>query len=117
MKRPLEIRVALLVFAVGAVVFVTVGALRDPGSLTLPIILAVLAGLAGAGLWVRWHAAPTAAFVVAGLIALVHMLIALDPEHWAFRVLSGVLAAAHVYAAVLVLTKPAREHIQGVPHE
>ncbi|GAA4437728.1 hypothetical protein ACFQV2_27900 [Actinokineospora soli] len=113
MKRPLEIRVAMVVFALGAVLFVGAGALRDAGSLTLPVIAAVFGLLACAGLWVRWHLGGTAAFVAAGLIALVHTLIALDPEHWAFRVLSGVLAAAHVYAAVLVLTKPARAYLQG----
>ncbi|UVS80877.1 PGF-CTERM sorting domain-containing protein [Actinokineospora sp. UTMC 2448] len=117
MSRPLEIRVPIAVFVAGAVLFVGAGALRDAAALTFPVIVAVIGLLAAAGLVARWHSGGMAAFVAAGLIALAHMLIALGDVHWGFRVLSGVLAAAHIYAAILVLTKPAREHLQGVPHE
>ncbi|MGW5050180.1 hypothetical protein [Actinokineospora sp. NPDC004072] len=117
MRRPLEVTVPTAIFVVGAVLFIGAGALRDAGALVFPIIVSVIALLAAVGLATRWHAAGTAAFVAAGLVALAHMLIALGDVHWGFRVLSGVLAAAHIYAAVLVLTKPAREYLKGVPGE
>jgi hypothetical protein len=110
-SRPLEIRAAMGVYLVGAALFLGAGALRDASSLVFPIVVAVLAVLAFAGLLVRWQWAGPAAFIVGMVVALAHMLIVLGSVHWAFRVLSGVLAAAHVYACVLVMTKPAREYL------
>ncbi len=111
MSRPLEIRVALGIYLVGAAVFIAVGVARGDGAYAFPIIAGVLACLAAAGLWTRWQWAGQAAFLVSAVVALGHLLIVLDPVHWALRVLSGVLAAGHLYAGVLVMTKPAREYL------
>jgi hypothetical protein len=109
--RPLEIRVALGIYLIGAAVFIAVGAARGDGALAFPIIAGVFGVLAAAGLWLRWRWAGQAAFLVSAVVALGHLLIVLDPAPWGLRVLSGVLAAAHLYAGVLVMTKPAREYL------
>jgi hypothetical protein len=112
MKSPLEVRLAAALLVGSAVVFVLAGLLRmmtegGGGLLSLPLLqLAFALGIAG-GLLNGIRAARWAGFALALLGGLVHMIFALQPiPVWA-RIVSGLLAAAQVYAAVLLNTKPA----------
>ncbi|MBM7775710.1 hypothetical protein JOD54_005914 [Actinokineospora baliensis] len=107
MTRPLEVKVASLLLVGAALAFVGLGVARgDSGALTFPLLLGVIGVLAGASVFAGKFATPVLVF--AGLAAVAHAAIALSPVPLWIRIGSGVLAAAHVYAAVLVLTRPAR---------
>ncbi|GAA3062904.1 hypothetical protein [Actinokineospora globicatena] len=107
MTRPLEIRLASLLLVGSAVAFVVFGLVRqDWANLRFPAILGVLGLLAGVSAFVGKYAGAVLAVVV--LAAVAHTAIALSLDLVWVRVGSGVLAAAHVYAGVLVLTRPAR---------
>lgn len=113
-RWPLEIRVVVAILAGCALAFLLLGVVRqaaDPGSLRFPIALLVVAFAAVGGLVARLRFARGAALVAAVLLALAHLLIALGDLPWWVRVASGLIAAAHVYAFVLLMTQPARKHL------
>ncbi|RLK62261.1 hypothetical protein [Actinokineospora cianjurensis] len=111
--RPLEIRVACLLLVGSAVAFVVIGLVRgDSAALRFPVIVGALGVLAGVSVFLGRFAGAVVAFAV--LAAVAHATIALDPAQAWIRVGSGLLAAAHVYAGVLVLTRPAREFMGKV---
>ena len=78
----------------------------------LPIGAAIIALAVCVGLYVRLRFARTIGLVVAFALAVLHLLVALSNGPWWVRVVAGVLAAAHVYAAVLLSTLPAREYLE-----
>ncbi|MGH3860223.1 hypothetical protein [Actinokineospora sp.] len=113
--RPLEIRLSAAIVVAAAVVFLGLAPLRDdPGVVRFPVVLAVIAAIAVAAMWTRVR---VAALVAVGLLALVHTVITLGALPWWVRVASGVLAAAHMYVVILLLTGPARAHFTGVPND
>lgn len=113
--RPLEVRLSAAVVGAAAAVFLGLAFLReDPGVLRFPIVLAVIAALAVAAMWIRFR---LVALVAVGLLALAHTLVALGALPWWVRATSGLLAAAHVYVVILLLTGPARAHFSGVPND
>ncbi|GLZ39424.1 hypothetical protein [Actinokineospora sp. NBRC 105648] len=113
-KRPLEIRVAATILAAAAVAFVAlglVGLAAGTGSLRFPILLAVIGLLAAASILFGLPRAGGLVIGFASLAAIAQVLIALgDLPAWV-RVGTGVLAAAHAYVVVLLLTRPAREFL------
>ncbi|MBC6447775.1 hypothetical protein [Actinokineospora xionganensis] len=116
--RPLEVRLSAAIVLAAAVVFLGHALLReDPGVLRFPLVLAVIAAVALAAMWTRLRAARLIAVVAVGLLALAHTVIALGALPWWVRVSSGLLAAAHVYVVILLLTGPARAHFTGVPND
>jgi hypothetical protein len=113
--RPLEVRLSAVIVGAAAAMFLGLAFLReDPGVLRFPVVLVVIAALAIAAMWTRLR---PVALVAAGLLALAHTVIALGALPWWVRVSSGVLAAAHVYVVILLLTGPARAHFSGVPND
>lgn len=113
--RPLEVRLSAAIVGAAAVVFLGLALLREnSGVLRFPVVLAVIAATAIAAMWTRIR---LAALVAVGLLALAHTLIVLGALPWWVRVSSGVLAAAHVYVVILLLTGPARAHFSGVPND
>jgi hypothetical protein len=118
MRAPLEVRLAAALLVGSAAVFLLAGLLRlvtegGGGLLTAPLLqLALSVGVAG-GLLNGIRLARWFGMALALLGALVHMLLALQPLPWWARVVSGLLAAAQVYAAVLLNTKPAVEATGG----
>ncbi len=117
MTPPLEIRVTAGILGIGAVLFVALALARADGALQFPVIVAALALLVVPLLLKRIRFARPVGLTVIILIALAHILIALGPLPWWARTASGVLAAAHVYAAILLLTAPARRYFDGVPDD
>jgi hypothetical protein len=117
-NAPTEAFLAMSIGAAGGLVFVLMGLVQwqvegDPTWIRFPVIVAVLELLAVGGLVARLSPARlTAAFVFA-LVALIHLLAVLNQGPVWIRVLSGVLSAAHVFAVVMLNTKPARIHFLG----
>ncbi|QFZ22529.1 hypothetical protein [Saccharothrix syringae] len=117
-NAPAEVRLACLVGAAGALLFVLEGLLwaqldGDPGVIRFPVIVAVPELLVLVGLVAGLRPARLTAAWLFGLVALVHLLTVLgDGPVWV-RVLSGVLSAVHVFAVVLLNTRPARLHFIG----
>jgi hypothetical protein len=112
----LEIRIAALVLGGGGLVFLlTFVALafeaNDIGTLILPAPVAVISLALGSGLiaGIRFLRLPALLWTV--VVAVVQASFALlSTEVW-LAVLSGLLAAAHVYGLVLQITLPARRHM------
>ncbi|OLR94245.1 hypothetical protein [Actinokineospora bangkokensis] len=117
MTRPLEVRLALALLSGAALVFLLEGLVlqltSDPGFLRLPLVATLLAALVVGTLWARWRLARLAGGVFGVLVAVLHVMIALSDQVWWLRVVSGLLAAANVYAVVLLLTRPADLHFGG----
>ena len=117
-NAPTEARLATLIGAAGGLVFVLMGLIQwqvedDSAWIKFPVIVAVLELLAVGGLVAGLRAARLTAASVFGLVALIHLLAVLNQGPVWIRVLSGVLSAAHVFAVVLLNTKPARIHFFG----
>ncbi|MGM1058142.1 hypothetical protein [Saccharothrix sp. Mg75] len=117
-NAPTEVLLATAIGAAGAVLFVLMGVVRwqvesDPYWVRFPVILAVLSLLAVAGLLAGWRPARLTAAFVFGLVALVHLLAVLNQGPVWIRVLSGLLSAVHVFAVVLLNTRPALVHFRG----
>jgi hypothetical protein len=117
--RPLEVRVAMIINGGAATVFFAVALIRQlveggGGLLAVPIYLVILA----AGTIVLLVTRPRNTRLLAGITALLpvllHLLVVLGGQAWWVRVLSGVLAATYVYSVVLINTKPARIHLDGL---
>ncbi|MEV8436662.1 hypothetical protein AB0425_04760 [Actinosynnema sp. NPDC051121] len=117
-NAPTEAFLATLIGAAGGLAFVLMGLVQwqvedDPTWIRFPVIVAVLELLAVGGLLAGLRPARlTAAFVFA-LVALIHLLAVLNQGPVWIRVVSGVLSAAHVFAVVMLNTKPARIHFLG----
>ncbi|APU14057.1 MULTISPECIES: hypothetical protein [Actinoalloteichus] len=112
-RTPVEVRVAALALAGGALAFLLVGIVRwlteggfDVVGLPLVIFLAV--GSAGAGLFTGRPGLRMFAMVIAVLVALLYLQFVLNDGFWWVRVLGGIAAAGTVYAVVLLNTGPAR---------
>jgi hypothetical protein len=117
-NAPIEAHLAILIGAVGALVFVLMGLIQwqvdaDSSWIRFPVIVAVLELLAVAGLVAGLRPARLTAACVFGLVALVHLLAVLNVGPVWVRVLSGLLSAAHVFGIVLLNTRPARLHFLG----
>jgi hypothetical protein len=110
---PTEVKVAVAIVGLGALVFVAVALLWDSTSLRFPIGTGILAVAVCVGLLVRLRFARMITMVVVTLFAVVHLVIALsDTAPWWVRAVSGVLTAAYIYAAVVVNTEPARHYLE-----
>jgi hypothetical protein len=118
---PLELRLAAGLLTGSALVFVLValGRMLDEGGgdwLQLPLLqLAVALGVSG-GVLTGVRLARFVGIAVALAGALLHMVLALQPAPWWARLLSGLLAMAQIYAAVLLNTRPAVEYTLGGRH-
>ena len=117
-NAPVEARVAILIGTAGALAFVLMGLVQaqveaDSSWLRFPVVVAVLELLAVAGLAAGARPARLTAACLFGLVGLIHLLAVLNNGPVWLRVLSGVLSAAHVFAVVLLNTRPARLHYSG----
>ncbi|WP_367136830.1 hypothetical protein [Saccharothrix sp. HUAS TT1] len=117
-NSPVEVSTATLIGAAGALAFVLMGVIQwqvhgDSAYVKFPVIIAVLELLAVVGLVAGPRPARLVAACVFGLAALVHLLTVLNQGPVWIRVLSGLLSAAHVFAVVLLNTRPARVHFLG----
>lgn len=113
MSLPAEVRLAVGIIAAGAVLFVAVALIWDNDATRLPIGAGILAVAVCVGLVFRLRFVRVITLIVMTLFALVHLLIALsDAPPWWARVVSGVLTAAYIYAAVAVSTEPARNYLE-----
>ena len=117
-NAPTEAFLATLVGAAGGLAFVLMGLVQwqvedDPTWIRFPVIVAVLELLAVGGLVAGLRPARLTAAFLFGLVALIHLLAVLNQGPVWIRVLSGVLSAAHVFAVVMLNTKPARIHFLG----
>ncbi|PSL57965.1 hypothetical protein B0I31_101179 [Saccharothrix carnea] len=115
---PIEVFLATVIGAVGALVFALMGLIQwqvqdDPVAFKFPVIVAVLGLLAVGGLVAGPRPARLIAAFVFGLVALIHLLAVLNQVPVWIRVLSGLLSAAHIFAVVMLNTKPARIHFLG----
>ncbi|WNV89658.1 hypothetical protein [Umezawaea sp. Da 62-37] len=114
---PPEVLIASLVAGGGALLFLLVGVIRwqvdgDAGWVRFPVIVAVLELVIAAGLFVGFRPARITAIIVFLLLALLHLLSALNTGPVWARVIAGVLSAAHVYGVVLLNTAPALVHLK-----
>lgn len=113
MNAPTEVKVALGVIGLGAVLFVATGLAWDTQNLRLPIGTGIVAVAVCVGLFFRLRFVRVVTMVVTVLFAIVHLLIALsDAPPWWVRVVSALLTAGYVYTAVLVNTEPARHYLE-----
>ncbi|WP_447003607.1 hypothetical protein ACRAKI_28660 [Saccharothrix isguenensis] len=117
-NAPQEVSLAVLIGAVGGLAFVLMGLIQwqgdgDSGWIRFPVIIAVLGLLAVGGLMAGPRPARLTAMAVFALVALVHLLTVLNQGELWVRALSGLLSAAHVFAVVLLNTRPARDHFLG----
>ncbi|MET0234936.1 MAG: hypothetical protein ABW224_09885 [Kibdelosporangium sp.] len=113
MNAPAEVRVAIGIVGLGGLLFILVSLLWDATSLRFPIGTGILAVAVCVGLLIRLRFARIVTLVVVTLFAVAHLLIALsDGAPWWVRAVSGILAAAYVYAAVVVNTEPARHYLE-----
>ncbi|MEV0680502.1 hypothetical protein AB0I60_28705 [Actinosynnema sp. NPDC050436] len=115
---PIEVRLAVLVGAVGGLLFVVEGLIRwqgdgDPSWIKFPVILLVLELLVAGGLVAGLRLVRPVGAVVYALVALVHLLAVLNEGPAWVRVLSGLLSALHVFGVVLLNTRPSRLHFGG----
>ena len=121
MRAPVELRLAAALMTGSALLFLLTALARMLGEdgggwLQLPLLqLAVAIGVAG-GVLTGFRLARLAGIVVALLGGLLHMVLALQPAPWWARVVSGLLAIVHIYVAVLLNTKPAVEYCGGARH-
>ena len=117
-KAPVEAFLAILIGAVGALAFVLMGLVQwqvenDSAWIRFPVVVAVLELLAVGGLVANLRPARITAALVFALVALVHLLAVLNQGPVWIRVLSGLLSATHVFAVVMLNTRPARLHFLG----
>jgi hypothetical protein len=118
MTSPVELRLAagLLTGSALAFVLMAVGRMLAEGGggwLQLPLLqLAVAIGVSG-GMLTGIRLARIVGIAVALAGALLQMVLALQPAPWWARLVSGLLAIAQIYAAVLLNTRPAIEYTVG----
>lgn len=115
---PLDVWLGAGLVAGGGLVFLAVGLVRwltegGIGVVALPAVVggielgAATATVAG----VRW--AHRIVLVIVALVAVAHLLIALDGARVWTRVVSAGLAAVAVFALVVLNSRPVREHCGG----
>ncbi|WP_158842980.1 hypothetical protein [Saccharothrix deserti] len=117
-NAPVEAFVATMIGAAGGLLFVLMGLIQwqveaDSTWVKFPVIIAVLELLAVGGLLAGLRPARLTAAFLFGLVALIHLLAVLNQGPVWIRVMSGLLSAAHVFAVVLLNTRPARIHFIG----
>ncbi|ONI88533.1 hypothetical protein ALI22I_19510 [Saccharothrix sp. ALI-22-I] len=117
-NAPTEAFFASLIGAAGGLLFVLMGLIQwqvedDAAWIRFPVIVAALELLAVGGLVAGLRPARLTAAFLFGLVALIHLLAVLNQGPVWIRVVSGVLSAAHVFAVVLLNTRPARIHFLG----
>ncbi|MDQ2588144.1 hypothetical protein [Saccharothrix yanglingensis] len=117
-NAPVEVFLATAIGGAGAALFVLMGVVQwqveaDATWVRFPVVVAVLGLLASVGLAAGWRPARLTAAFVFGLVALIHLLAVLNQGPVWVRVLSGLLSAAHVFAVVLLNTRPALIHFTG----
>jgi hypothetical protein len=115
-SAPTEIKVAALVLAGGGLVFLltflVLGIQADDlGSIILPAPVAVISLGLGAGLLGGVRPVRVPALLWTVLCALLYASFALLAVDVWIAVLSGMLAAAHIYSLVMQITLPARRHM------
>jgi hypothetical protein len=115
-SAPLEIKVASLVLAGGGLLFLLTFLVLgiqagDLGTVILPAPVALISLGLGAGLLAGVRAVRIPALLWTVLAAILYASFALLAFDVWLAVLSGVLAAAHVYSLVLQITLPARRHM------
>ncbi|PPK67618.1 hypothetical protein CLV40_107284 [Actinokineospora auranticolor] len=108
---------AAALLAATALAFVALGLARlsdsDAGVLGFPVGMGVIGLLGAVSVFVGLTRARIPVIVFTVLAAVAHTTFAFGGLPVWYRVASGILAAAHVYAAVLLLTKPAAEYLKG----
>jgi hypothetical protein len=109
-NAPKEIQLPLLILLGGTVVFLVVGAVR--GLLVLPLGLGALEILAIVMVLVRLSSMRVAVILLFGVAGLIHLLIAMGSGPLWIRVISGIIAIAGFYGAVLLSTGPARDFME-----
>jgi hypothetical protein len=118
MTAPIELRVAAGLLSGSALVFLLVALGRmlaegGGGWVQPPLVqLAVALGVSG-GVLTGSRLARFAGIAVALAGALLQMVLALQSAPWWARLVSGLLAMAQIYAAVLLNTRPAVEFTAG----
>jgi hypothetical protein len=109
-----DVRVSALLVGGGGLVFLAESLIQlssqGAGILELPIIALVLQSAAAAIILTGNRMARPVALIVVILAALMHMVILLGEGPVWTRIVSGLLAAAQMYALVLLNTKPVRAH-------
>jgi hypothetical protein len=115
-SAPLEIKLASLVLAGGGLLFLLTFLVLgiqagDLGSVILPAPVAVISLGLGAGLLAGARPVRIPALLWTVLAAVLYAAFALLATEIWLAVLTGVLAAAHVYSLVLQITLPARRHM------
>ncbi len=83
----------------------------------LPGTSVVLGGLVAAGLVLRMSSARFAGFAVSFLFALLHALSMLAAELFWVKIVSGLLFAGYIYAAVLLNSMPVKRHLLGATND
>ncbi|WP_410584735.1 hypothetical protein [Amycolatopsis sp. lyj-108] len=83
----------------------------------LPATSLVLGGLVVAGLVLKMSSARFAGFGVSFLFALLHALSMLAAELFWVKIVSGLLFAGYVYAAVLLNSMPVKRHLLGATND
>jgi hypothetical protein len=74
-------------------------------------VIALIALTVCVGLLLRAPFVRVVAIVVAVVVAALYLLVALGDGPWWACLVSGLLAAGHVYVMVLVNTQPARQYL------
>lgn len=111
--HPFEVRAGSAALVGAPVLFLGSGLVRlateGGGELVALPLLQLLLGLAVAGLlwWRRWNGARLTGIGLALFGGLLHVMVAVGAAPWWARILSGLLAIALIYAAVLLSTRPA----------
>jgi hypothetical protein len=83
----------------------------------LPGTSLLLGGLVVAGLVLRMSSARFAGFGVSFLFALLHALSMLAAELFWVKIVSGILFAGYIYAAVLLNSMPVKRYLLGATND
>ncbi|MCP2166336.1 hypothetical protein [Goodfellowiella coeruleoviolacea] len=115
---PVEVRAAALVALAGPALFLIVALVRwrvegGAGLFGVPTAFAVAEFAVAGGLLAGLRPARATGMVVFVLAALVHLMILLGSTPWWARLVAAVLAAAHIYATVLLGAGPTRDYLGG----
>jgi hypothetical protein len=114
-RLPLDVLICALLIGGCGLVYLIAEAIRllptaGAGSLAAPIVVAVLLLGAAAAVVAGLRPIRPAVLIVLILATLLQLLFVMDGGLLWRQVVSAILAAAQVYALVLLNTKPVREH-------
>jgi hypothetical protein len=117
-RVPLEVRLAALIAFAGPTLFLVVALVRwrtegGAGLFGVPVAFAVAEFAVAGGLLAGLRPARGTGMVVFVVSALVQLMILLGTTPWWARLVAAVLAAAHIYATVLLGAGPARHYLGG----